>query len=42
VLELKDQPSGGPALDQIRATFDKLEEQLEKKGVSEPEKWNRT
>jgi sugar phosphate isomerase/epimerase len=42
VLELKDQPSGGPALDQIRATFDRLEEQLEKKGVSEPEKWNRT
>jgi sugar phosphate isomerase/epimerase len=41
VLELKDQPGGAPAFDQIRATFDKLEEHLEKKGVSTPEAWNR-
>ncbi len=41
VLELKDQPGGAPALDQIRATFDKLEEHAEKKGVSTPEAWNR-
>jgi sugar phosphate isomerase/epimerase len=41
VLELKEQPGGAPALDQIRAAFDKLEEHLEKKGVTVPEKWNR-
>ncbi|MGC2331401.1 MAG: sugar phosphate isomerase/epimerase family protein [Candidatus Acidiferrales bacterium] len=41
VLELKDQPGGAPALDQIRATFDKLEEHLAEKGVSTPEAWNR-
>lgn len=41
VLELKDQPGGGPAFDQIRATFDKLEEHLREKGVSTPEAWNR-
>ncbi|MGA8143053.1 MAG: sugar phosphate isomerase/epimerase [Candidatus Acidiferrales bacterium] len=31
VLELKAQPDGTPSLDQIRATFDKLEENLETK-----------
>ena len=31
VLELKEQPGGGPTLDQIRATFDKLEKNFEKK-----------
>jgi sugar phosphate isomerase/epimerase len=41
VLELKDQPSGAPALGQIRGAFDKLEEQLEKKGVPSAEAWNR-
>jgi sugar phosphate isomerase/epimerase len=41
VLELKDQPGGAPALDQIRAAFDKLEEQVEKKGVPTAEAWNR-
>jgi sugar phosphate isomerase/epimerase len=41
VLELKDQPGGAPALDQIRAAFDKLEEHLADKGVSSPEAWNR-
>jgi sugar phosphate isomerase/epimerase len=41
VLELKDQPGGAPALDQIRAAFDKLEEHLEKKGVPSAEAWNR-
>ena len=33
VLELKELPSGGPALDDIRAAFDKLERHLEEKGV---------
>lgn len=42
VLELKDQPGGaGPTLDQIRETFDKLEEHAEKKGMASPEAWNR-
>ncbi|HEX4075570.1 MAG TPA: sugar phosphate isomerase/epimerase family protein [Candidatus Acidoferrales bacterium] len=41
VLELKDQPGGAPALDQIRAAFDKLEEHAEKKGLASPEAWNR-
>jgi sugar phosphate isomerase/epimerase len=41
VLELKDQPAGAPALDQIRAVFDKLEEHAEKKGLASPEAWNR-
>jgi sugar phosphate isomerase/epimerase len=41
VLELKEQPGGTPALDQIRAAFEKIEGHLEKKGVSAPEKWNR-
>jgi sugar phosphate isomerase/epimerase len=41
VLELKDQPGGAPALDQIRAVFDKLEEHAEKKGLASPEAWNR-
>ncbi|MFZ0786370.1 MAG: sugar phosphate isomerase/epimerase family protein [Candidatus Acidiferrales bacterium] len=41
VLELKDQPGGGPGFDQIRATFDKLEEHAEKKGLASPEAWNR-
>jgi sugar phosphate isomerase/epimerase len=41
VLELKDQPGGAPALDQIRAVFDKLEEQVEKKGAPQAEAWNR-
>jgi sugar phosphate isomerase/epimerase len=31
VLELKEQAGGKPALDQVRATFDKLEESFEKK-----------
>jgi sugar phosphate isomerase/epimerase len=31
VLEFKEQPGGGPTLDQIRATFDKLEKNFEKK-----------
>jgi sugar phosphate isomerase/epimerase len=31
VLEVKEQPGGGPTLDQIRATFDKLEKNFEKK-----------
>jgi sugar phosphate isomerase/epimerase len=31
VLEVKEQPGGGPTLDQIRATFDKLEKNVEKK-----------
>ena len=31
VLELKGQPNGGPTLDQVRATFDKLEESFEAK-----------
>src|SRR6202050_1146590 len=31
VLELKGQANGGPTLDQVRATFDKLEENLEAK-----------
>jgi len=31
VLELKEQPGGGPTLDQIRATFDKLEKGFERK-----------
>ncbi|HTR45829.1 MAG TPA: sugar phosphate isomerase/epimerase family protein [Verrucomicrobiae bacterium] len=34
VLELKERPPGMPGLDQIRATFDKLEEHLDEKGVS--------
>ncbi len=33
VLELKEQPGGEPALDQIRATFDRLEKQFEKGGT---------
>jgi sugar phosphate isomerase/epimerase len=33
VLELKEQSSGGPGLDQIRASFDKLEKHLDEKGV---------
>jgi sugar phosphate isomerase/epimerase len=41
VLELKEQPGGSPAVDQIRVAFDKLEEQLEKKGAPSPEAWNR-
>ncbi len=41
VLELKDQPGGAPAFDQIRATFDTLEEHLVKKGVPSLEPWNR-
>ncbi|HEX4003783.1 MAG TPA: sugar phosphate isomerase/epimerase [Candidatus Acidoferrales bacterium] len=40
VLELKEQAGGVPGVDQIRATFDKLEEHAEKKGVASPEKWN--
>jgi sugar phosphate isomerase/epimerase len=31
VLELKDQPSGGPSLDQVRAVFDKIEKNVEGK-----------
>lgn len=31
VLELKEQPSGAPSLDQIQASFDKLEQNLEEK-----------
>ncbi|MGH9713725.1 MAG: sugar phosphate isomerase/epimerase family protein [Candidatus Acidiferrales bacterium] len=31
VLELKEQPGGKPALDQVRATFDKIEKLLESK-----------
>lgn len=31
VLELKEQTAGGPVLDQVRATFDKIEENLEKR-----------
>lgn len=34
VLELKERSSGVPTLDQIRATFDKLEKHLDEKGVS--------
>ena len=30
VLELKEQLGGGPTLDQIRATFDKLEKDFER------------
>lgn len=41
VLELKDQSAGAPTFDQIRAVSDKLEESLRKRGVSEPEPWNR-
>lgn len=41
VLELKDQPGGAPTFDQIRATFDTLEEHLVKKGVPSLEPWNR-
>jgi sugar phosphate isomerase/epimerase len=41
VLELKDQPGGAPTFDQIRATFDKLEEHLVGKGVTPLEPWNR-
>jgi sugar phosphate isomerase/epimerase len=41
VLELKDQPGGAPAIDQIRVAFDKLEEHLEKKGLPSAEAWNR-
>ena len=42
VLELKEQAGGvGPSLDQIRETFDKLEEHAEKKGMTSPEAWNR-
>jgi len=33
VLELKEQATGAPALDQIRAAFDKLEKRLDEKGV---------
>jgi sugar phosphate isomerase/epimerase len=31
VLELKEQTAGGPVLDHVRATFDKIEENLEKR-----------
>jgi sugar phosphate isomerase/epimerase len=31
VLELKEQTAGGPVLDQVRATFDKIKENLEKR-----------
>jgi sugar phosphate isomerase/epimerase len=31
VLELKEQTAGGPVLDQVRTTFDKIEENLEKR-----------
>jgi hypothetical protein len=31
VLELKGQSNGGPTLEQVRATFDKLEENFEDK-----------
>jgi len=41
VVELKEQPGGAPALEQIRATFDRLEEHAEKKGMASPEAWNR-
>lgn len=41
VFELKDQPGGAPTFDQIRATFDKLEEHLVEKGVPSLEPWNR-
>ncbi len=37
VLELKGQPAGAPALDQIRATFDKLERNLEDKLARSPQ-----
>jgi len=33
VLELKDQSAGVPALDQIRAVFDRMEKHLDKKGA---------
>ena len=33
VFELKEQAAGGPALDQIRAAFDKVEKNLDKKGA---------
>jgi sugar phosphate isomerase/epimerase len=33
VLELKESASGGPTLDQARAAFDKIEENLERKGA---------
>ncbi|HXQ25123.1 MAG TPA: sugar phosphate isomerase/epimerase family protein [Candidatus Acidoferrales bacterium] len=33
VLELKEQTAGAPALEQIRAVFDKLEKHLDKKGI---------
>jgi len=33
VFELKEQPSGGPAVEEIRAAFDKLERHLEEKGI---------
>ena len=41
VLELKEQAGGAPTFDQIRATFDKLEEHAEKRGMASPEAWNR-
>jgi len=42
VLELKEQAGGAsPSLDEIRETFDKLEEHAEKKGMASPEAWNR-
>jgi len=33
VLELKERPSSGPALDEIRSAFEKLERHFEEKGV---------
>ncbi|HUA01857.1 MAG TPA: sugar phosphate isomerase/epimerase family protein [Candidatus Aquilonibacter sp.] len=41
VLELKEQAVGTPSLDQIRAAFDRIEEQAEKAGMASPEAWNR-
>ena len=34
VLELKEMPNGEPPLDQVREAFDKIEENLEKKGAN--------
>jgi len=33
VLELKERAPGAPSLDQIRAAFDRLEKDLDEKGV---------
>ena len=34
VLELKEQAPGAPSIDQIRASFDKLEKDLDEKGAN--------